>query len=156
MYAYIKLNFLLYAILFVAAFVCAQHHGGGNHNPPHHPHPDNKQCHTDADCSGCVTNTTGYCNLQDNLCYCKPVTAKRAACHNGHQCSCPDGQNGVCNAQGHCECGDHPVGKRAVHVGSHCGQKSDCAGLDCAGQDYDCINMKCACHDNSHGQPVGR
>ncbi|XP_063418332.1 integrin beta-like protein 1 [Mytilus trossulus] len=132
-----------------------------------------------------MTNTTGYCNLQDNLCYCRPVTAKRAACHNGHQCACPDGQNGVCNAQGHCECGDHPVGKRAdchnghqcscpdgqngvcnshghcdcgdhtvgkraVHVGSHCGQKSDCAGLDCAGKDYDCINMKCACHENGH------
>ena len=34
-------------------------------------------------------------------------SGRRADCHNGHQCTCSSGQTGVCNDQGHCDCGNN-------------------------------------------------
>lgn len=46
------------------------------------------------------------------------VVKRAAACHDKDcDASCPAGQNGICNSQGHCECGDH-VGKRGKYLHS--------------------------------------
>ncbi|XP_060585994.1 uncharacterized protein LOC132741750 [Ruditapes philippinarum] len=71
------------------------------------------QCVQDSDCPRCNSHTHRHVCI-DFMCKCVSIhSVKRAAHCNPHDCVCPEGQNGICNSQGHCECGSH--GKRAAH-----------------------------------------
>ncbi|XP_060552435.1 uncharacterized protein LOC132713775 isoform X2 [Ruditapes philippinarum] len=110
-----------------------------NHHPPNH-HPD-VECHQNSDCTDPCADATESRVCLNHKCECQATPiVKRAHC-NPHDCVCPEGQNGICNSQGHCECGSH--GKRA---GCH---PHDCQNSCPVGQNGICNSQdKCECGDH--------
>ncbi|XP_060585990.1 integrin beta-4-like isoform X2 [Ruditapes philippinarum] len=130
---------LLIAVCMVAFAAAVNHHPGGDPHPPNH-HPD-VECHQNSDCTDPCADATESRVCLNHKCECQATPiVKRAHC-NPHDCVCPEGQNGVCNSQGHCECGSH--GKRA---GCH---PHDCQNSCPVGQNGICNSQgHCECGDH--------
>uniref|UniRef100_K1QBD9 Uncharacterized protein n=1 Tax=Magallana gigas TaxID=29159 RepID=K1QBD9_MAGGI len=121
---------------------CDPHNGNCINNACHCSHHRRQaaQCTAAADCT-CADNQIATCPHGHCVCHHDHDHHPRALCHNGHQCTCPTGHNGVCNDQGHCECGDH--GQVA-----QCTTAADCTCAD--NQVADCPHGHCVCYHDHH------